>query len=164
MIHLTSLSWETWSKCVDEDIFKMNRLTLLLCQWTTNEQCSILQPRSVGAHHIIMQMHLFGNQRDAWYLLNQFYMERLLHCIGCEKDELLNCRCVASHYKYWPGTQHIKGPYLKATDTLAGSLVSRDCHCLKNYQINSHYKSIYEYIFFILDQIKVCLWFFFLWS
>lgn len=100
--------------------------------------------RSVGAHHIIMQMHLFGNQRDAWHLLNQFYMERLLHCIGWEKDELFNYRCVASHYKSRPGSLHIKGPYLEATDTLVGSLVSRDCNCLRNSQMTSHYKSIYE--------------------
>lgn len=72
--------------------------------------------RSVGAHHIIMQMHLLGSQRDAWHLLNQFYMERLLHSIGWEKDKLLNYWCVASCYKSRPGTLHIKGPCLEDRD------------------------------------------------
>lgn len=146
MLHLTSLSQKTSSKSMDKKIFAINRLTLLLWQWTAPQAMSSVAyfTRSVGAHHIIMQMHLLGSQRDAWHLLNQFYMERLLHSIGWEKDKLLNYWCVASCYKSRPSTLHIKGPCLEDIETWVDSLVSKEGRHQRKDLITSHYKSIYE--------------------
>lgn len=71
-------------------------------------------------------MHLLCSQEDVWHLLNLFYMQTLLHCIGWEKDESLNYGLVVSRYKSRPSLLHIKGSHLEVTKTSVDSSVSKE--------------------------------------